>query len=244
LEVTITSSNVEDARLRLSPGTEVRGTVRVEGGSPAALFRNGSQNPQEALAVGLIDAEGIGITVPGAAVDSQGKFRLQGVPQGRYILDLGGVPPGIYLKSARVDGQEITHSLLDLTEAAEAAIEVVLAPNAPVVSGVVRNDKGEPAARVVVSLWPKVPDLGSLSDGLKTATTDENGGFRFTGIAPGAYYLAAWEEVTSGLPESREFRSQFTSAARALTLQEGQQETADVSVISRDAVALAAAKLP
>ena len=72
---------------------------------------------------------------------------------------------------------------------------------------------------------------------------DENGGFRFAGIAPGEYYLAAWEEAPSGLPESPEFRSQFTAATRAVTLQEGQQEKVDVAVISRDAVALAAAKL-
>ena len=62
-------------------------------------------------------------------------------------------------------------------------------------------------------------------------------------FSPDRRYLASWDEADSGLPESSEFRSQFTGAARAVTLREGQQETDDVAVANRDAVALAAAKL-
>ena len=104
------------------------------------------------------------------------------------------------------------------------------------VTGTVQNKKGEAAAGVLVTLWPKVPDVG-LVGGVRPALADQNGGFQFRGIAPGDYYLAAWEDLDAGFALSPDFLNRFTSEASAITLAEGGQESRDLKPVPADKVA-------
>jgi uncharacterized surface anchored protein len=74
--------------------------------------------------------------------------------------------------------------------------------------------------------------------------TDQNGDFRVTGLAPGDYFIAAWEELEQGLSDDTDFLNRFTSQAVAVTLEEGAHQTAQPKLISREAAAAEAAKLP
>jgi len=91
-------------------------------------------------------------------------------------------------------------------------------------------------------LWPKIPDASPIW-GVRPAATDQNGGFQFKGLAPGDYYIAAWEDVELGLFQSSEFLSHFTSEASSVTLSENGHETRDVKIVPADKVAAEIAKL-
>lgn len=73
--------------------------------------------------------------------------------------------------------------------------------------------------------------------------TDQNGGFQFKGLAPGDYYVAAWEDVDFGLFQSTEFLNHFTSEATTVALSEGGHENRDVKIVPADKVAAEVAKL-
>ena len=73
--------------------------------------------------------------------------------------------------------------------------------------------------------------------------TDQNGGFKFQGLAPGDYYVAAWEDVDPGLLQSADFLNHFTSEASAITLAEGGHESRDLKPVPADKVAVEIAKL-
>jgi hypothetical protein len=94
----------------------------------------------------------------------------------------------------------------------------------------------------MVTLWPKTPDA-TPNGGVRVTLTDQNGGFQFKGLAPGDYYVAAWEDAEPGLVQSADFLNHFTSEASAVTLPESGHENRDVKVVPADKVAAEIAKL-
>ena len=95
----------------------------------------------------------------------------------------------------------------------------------------------------MVTLWPKTPDA-SPTGGARPGFTDQNGGFQFQGLAPGDYYVAAWEDLDPGLAQSADFLSHFTSEATSVTLSESGHENRDLKIVPADKVAAEIAKLP
>jgi hypothetical protein len=95
----------------------------------------------------------------------------------------------------------------------------------------------------MITLWPKILDPNPIG-GVRPATTDQNGGFQFKGLAPGDYYIAAWEDVDMSLIlGGTEFLNHFTSEATSVTLSEGGHENRDVKIVPADKVAAEVAKL-
>lgn len=80
--------------------------------------------------------------------------------------------------------------------------------------------------------------------GGRPALTDQSGAFKFQSLAPGDYYVAAWDDLDPGLAQSADFLSHFTSEASSITLAEGGQESRDLKPLPADRVAAEIAKLP
>ena len=134
------------------------------------------------------------------------------------------------------------HGFIDTTSGAGGTLDLVLSSKSADVTGSVQNDKGEARPGVMVTLWPKIPDANPVA-GVRPAMTDQNGGFQFKGLAPGDYFLAAWEDPDPGIFQSPDFLSHFTSEATAITLSESAHETRDVKIVAADKVAAEVAKL-
>jgi Carboxypeptidase regulatory-like domain len=256
VEVTVGDANIDDLVLPLGPRPEITGTVTLEDGDIATLVKP-TQNisggtvagnpvaPQPSrLGINLaaVASENGFMGVPPAEVKDDGTFRFSALGTAKYVLSLGSLPQDTYLKSARFAGQDVTNASIDLTSGTGGTLELVLSSKAASVSGSVHNEKGEALAGMTVTLWPKTPDA-SLTGGAHLGFTDQNGAFKFQGLAPGDYYVAAWEDLESGLAQSAEFLSHFTGDASAVTLAEGGQESRDLKPVSADKVALEIAKL-
>jgi len=83
-----------------------------------------------------------------------------------------------------------------------------------------------------------------MLSGIRTATTDQNGSFKVTGLAPGDYFAAAWDDPEPGLTQSPDFAAKFTGEAAAVKLGESGHEVVSLKLIPRDRIAAEAAKLP
>ena len=256
VEVTVADANIDNLVLPMGPGPEITGTVSLEGGDIATLLKPTQNTPSAAASAGnvpvafsprfaltLNDTQGSSVATPNAQVKDDGTFRFNAVGTSKYLLAAVLLPQGTYLKSARYGGQDVTHAPIDTTSGSGGTLELVLSSKAADVAGSVQNDKGEALAGVIVTMWPKTPD-GTPTGGTRQASTDQNGGYKFQGLAPGDYYVAAWEELEPGLATSADFLANFSGNAAAIKLSEGGHESRDIKPVPSDRIAVEMAKLP
>lgn len=257
VEVTVADANIDNLILPMGPGPEITGTVTLEGGDIATLLKpaqNATGNTASAgnvpipfpprFMLNLIDTVGgASISTPNAQVKDDGTFRFNAVGTSKYLLNAVILPQGTYLKSARYGGQDVTHAPMDTTAGSGGTLELVLSSKAADLAGSVQNEKGESLAGVIVTMWPKTPD-GTPTGGARQASTDQNGGYKFQGLAPGDYYVAAWEELEPGLATSTDFLVNFSGDASAIKLSEGGHESRDIKPVPSDKIAAEMAKLP
>jgi hypothetical protein len=184
----------------------------------------------------------VGLASPHLAVNPDGTIPPQPVPADKYLWDAYALPEGTYVKSARYGNQDVTRTPLDVT--AGSKLEIVLATSASVISGTVYNENGEVVFGFPVTVWPKVPDPGGISAGIKNVTTDQSGAFRIGELSPGEYYAIAWEEIDPNVARFPGFLAGFTSVAAAVKVGEGAQETVQLKLIPTEQIARELAKLP
>ena len=195
--------------------------------------------------VRLMMSEGLSLSMPMGQFGEDGTFKLTGVYPAKYWIALSAMPQGTYVKSIQFAGQEVAHAPLDLTTSAAGSLEIILSAKAADLSGTVHDDKGEALSQIPVTLWPKVPDKGQPEGGIHTATTDESGGFKVGGLAPGDYYIAAWDDLPEqGLDRNPDFLIRFAGDQTAVKLPEGGHTRMDVKPIPRDRIVMEAGKIP
>ena len=66
----------------------------------------------------------------------------------------------------------------------------------------------------------------------KTANSDQSGGFRFAGVAPGDYLLFAVEDHERGAEYDPKYVEQFSSQAEKLSVNEGATETKALKLLA------------
>ena len=258
MEVTISDSDVTGAVLQLTGGAEIAGTIRMEDGDLKDWLQPPPQSSQPQGPAGLpplpgpgtksvrfATSEGISVSAPNAPFNTDGTFLVKGVTPGKYFVTIGGLPQGSYVKSMRFGGQDVTRAPLDLTSGGGGSLEVVLSPKAADITGVVLNDKNEPVQGVPVTLWPKIADRSNSTNGIKSANTDQNGSFKISALAPGDYYVAAWDDIPeAGLAQNPDFLAQFSSDDTAVKLAESGHQNASVKFFTRERIVTEAAKIP
>jgi hypothetical protein len=258
LEVNISDSDVNNVVLQLTAGAEIAGTIRMEDGDLKDWLQPPPQSSQPqgpaglpplpgpgTKSVRLASSEGISVSAPNAPFNQDGTFLVKGVTPAKYFVTVGGLPQGSFVKSMRFGGQDVTRAPLDLTSGGGGQLEVVLSPKAADVTGVVLNDKNEPVQGVPVTLWPKVPDRSNSNNGIKSANTDQNGSFKISGLAPGDYYVAAWDDIPeAGLAQNPDFLAQFSTDDTAVKLTESAHQNASVKFFARERIVAGAAKIP
>jgi hypothetical protein len=118
----------------------------------------------------------------------------QRVAPGRYRVEISGMPAGVYVKSIRLGGMDVTRRGLELS-GGSTDLEIVLAQGSGQIAGTVADTKGRPVTGASVTLWPVSPDLSRPAHGAVTAKARHDGSFAFYNIPPREYYILAFEDV-------------------------------------------------
>ncbi len=253
-EFTINDSDIEDAVLIIRDAFSISGTVTLDGGDIAALIPEqtpapGSKGPARAAgSTGptiTIDSEDSEISVgTRSPVQDDGSFEAIGLSTRRYRVRAVRLPAGTYVKQIRFNGQDITHSLMDLTSIEGGELEITLSTQAADISGVVHDKDGAPVIGADLILWPKTQDPDRIAREAITAVADQNGLFQMTSLAPGDYYLLALASPEPGIHQSPDFLAQLASQAEEVEISEGAHLAVQLDMLPPEAIARAVENMP
>jgi len=223
--ITVDQTDLNDVELEVRPPLTVTGNIQIEGHTdgppswtilPRVLFRS----------------EVVPFTNGEVLADGSVRANLPPVDQ-RVIVT---PPPELYVKAIRAGGQNYNHMPIDVAALDAGPLEILLSPGAAEINGTVRDENGQPMPGVGVALWSaedKNPQFSNAREG---------GVFRFTSLAPGDYFVAAFESGhaigTTDMP------SLFESRASKITVDEGSRATADPVFIFGEEIEELLAKLP
>jgi len=225
--VTVVDHDVEGLRIVLKPNSEIKGRFVVDGNAAAV--------PLDMVRVSLRPRERVPTLLGGAAgsisVNSDsttGEFTLANVPDARFGVIVSGLPPVAYVSDVRQAGRSVFNDGM-IPDSAQP-LEVEIHTNAASIQGVVHNAAGEPAARSAVALIPA--QARGNSQLYKRATTDANGAFRLTGIAPGQYKIFAWATPPPGqAEENADYIAQFENRGTLVNAMAGASMPVSITVI-------------
>jgi hypothetical protein len=243
----VTDQDIEEMIITLGAGFEIPVTAKLEGAPPppddvktdAASDPSAAQKKTPAtdlnnvrIVLSLDDNPMASLAM--AQLGKDGKGVIKRVNPDKYKLMITGLPYGTYLKSARFGDRDALESGIDLRQGATGNLDLVIGAPAAELSGVVRNDKGDPVPGAIVTLVPKDPK--ARTDLSETGSADQNGNIRMRGIVPAEYMVFAWEDIESGAADDEEFRKPFESKGTKLKFSEGSKESLQLTVITRAAV--------
>ena len=217
LELAVAGADLDGLKVPMAAATPIAGTLKMEGAPPAAWPTLTLTGVNRALDVTL-------------KVEANGTFQMPlSASPIECELRIADLPPGVYVKSIRFAGQENPRGRIDIGGAG-GNLEILLATGAATLTGKVNNAAGDASPGALVTAWPRTAG----DNRVKSASTDQNGEFEIEGLAPGDYFIAAWEEIPSGLVEDTSFLGRFQTAMTSATLESNGHASAVVKLIPRE----------
>ena len=233
IEVTVADQNIENLVVPLSPGMEIRGSIKTEGADPTSA--NGAKDQPW---VYLRNTEpSINGGNNSAQIENDGTFRLGGIVPGVYRVSVNLFAGNTYVKGVKFGGQDVNGKDLDLTASSGGEMQIVLSANGAELSGTVRDADGKAVPSAAVQICDKAGEVA------KTANADQNGAFDLKGLAPGEYKVFAWEDRGDGIISDPEFRKAFESKSTEVKLSEGSHGNVEPVMFTKAAMDLEAAKV-
>jgi len=134
--------------------------------------------------------------------------------------------PG-YVKSIQLNGQDAAADKIDLN--GPSTLDLVISMKGGEINPVVRNAEGGPVTGSRIQ----------ICDSRDFCTPRF-----FQQFAPGDYRVCAWADDGDGIITVPEFRAAFESQCAKVTLAEKSHETVELNLITKEAMAIEAAKIP
>jgi len=220
------TGDVEGVVLALANPVSIPGRVTIQGGvsAPPNLDRM-----RVAIRPGGLGMLPIGLSAPTPSqIAADGTFRIDGLRGGEYIVNVIGLPQGLYLESMDFGGADILRDVFKFSPGSSGTLNVVLRSGAGQLNGTILDAKNQPVAAAVVAL---IPAQRNRLDIYKTSITGGNGSFTMAGIIPGEYSLFAWEAMEPNSYFDPDVLRQYESKGRPLRIVEGSNQTVELRVI-------------
>ena len=183
LKIHIEDEDLKDAEIELESPATIRARIEVEDNAPldlanANIFGFPGPFPHD--------------SVPQTRRQPDGSFLIDEVFTGEYRFYAGPLPPGSYLKSGRINGQDVIDTPL-LVHGGESLDGLVftVSSKAARLTGIVQDETGQPVPNAKVIMLPD-PKHIDVDIHRRFQEADQNGEFTCDGLAPGKYRIAAW----------------------------------------------------
>jgi hypothetical protein len=173
--------------------------------------------------------------------DPEGNFNLTGLQPWTYRVVVASVQEtrggmaigplrGAYVKSVRLNDQDVIASGFAVDSTPLENLEITLAITSAAIDGRVTTPDGEdsPFARVVL-----VPSDRARLDLYQAVTASNTGRFEFQFLAPGSYKVFAWQGLPEGAWYDLEFLKVFEDQGAALEVAPDSPNHLDLRLITR-----------
>jgi protocatechuate 3,4-dioxygenase beta subunit len=200
---------IGDLLLNLSPGSDLKGQLRIEGnGAPPVTSFNIVLGTR-----GLPSRRNVS-----ARPAADGHFTLSEVTEGEWALAVNPLPRGAFVKSALLGDKDVRFTFFELGRT-DAALNIVLSMNSGKVEGEV-DAAGADSTRAGILLAPYGP-LHNLTRFYYNTPAGADGKFKFTGIPPGKYKVFALEKMAAVNFRSPEATDNLDSLGTEIDVAEG-----------------------
>ena len=210
------------AELVVRRGVRLQGKA-VLGGAPLSNLVIELQ-PRPALAMSL--------QVLSRVTKNDGSFMIESVPTLEYQLVFDGLPPNTYVESATLNGRDVLAQNARVAEDGE--LNVVVAPSAGLIEGIVKNSKGEATPGAFVVLIPE-PEQRAVEERYRVTGSDQDGKFVLSGAAPGRYKVFAWMELSGPDYLDGSFLEKFESHGVAVEAVRGKSSKLEIRLADEGA---------
>ena len=141
----------------------------------------------------------------------------------------GDLPRGWFLKSVRLDGRDVTDTVLDFEAYQGKQVEVVVTQTAAEIGGRVVDASGRAVTNYVAVAFAADPrQWAPLTRMIASARPDQDGRFTIRGLPPGAYLVAAVDYLPTGQERDPKTLERLRAGATAVTLKDAQAATVDL----------------
>lgn len=215
--LTTNGEPLQEVVLTTARGAVVNGQVEVEGGQPP---------PLTSLQVIAHETEFEFPALPDAAVNpslgavaADGTFAFKSL-FGPRLLRFQRLPPGWALKSVSLDGVDVTDTPVDFRSGgAPRTVRIVITSRTNAVSGIVRDDAGQPLGRArVVVFSADERTWGWRSRMVKSVESDDQGRYAIDGLLDGKYHVLAVPFLEDGSWMDATILGRLLSNASPLTV--------------------------
>ena len=222
--VSLESADINGLNISLSPRISIRGSFKGDQPEVSKVAGYGR------IRVILRPAADVAapLRVSGEATFStDNDFTIDGLLSLEYRLSVTALPPGLYVKEARLNNTDALAQPLRNLHSGDK-LDIVIGAGAGLVEGVVTDDNGRPAPGFPVAV---IPALQAHVDQYKDAVTDVNGRFRIPNVPPGDYMLFAFEEIEPYVWFDSDFLDRFKVQGRAVRVEGSSQNAVELKLI-------------
>jgi protocatechuate 3,4-dioxygenase beta subunit len=189
-DITVEGQDVE-VGLTLRPTRSISGVVISDGNS-------GAPPRQVQLSQAPGSNPSVGANVPPVQIDADGRFTLNGVGPGKYVLRAS---PGT-MKSSVLGGEDTLDVPFEFAgdrDVTDAVVTMMDPSKRTLLSGVVTTAAGKPVGDVTVLVAP-TDERFWVPNGRRIVAlrTDPRGRYQTLNLPPGSYYVATVGELESG----------------------------------------------
>jgi protocatechuate 3,4-dioxygenase beta subunit len=205
----------EEIILRLEPEQKISGRLLVPETAAA------KQLELSRLLIGLEPTDGDLYDSGTAQIKADGSFEVTNLRKTEYLVDIQGLPPAWYLKSATLGPTDVL--VHGISAGSSGSLDLTLSSKAAELSGSVMTD-GKPVPGALVRILPERKQ--SFRRGMqRRALSDQNGHFTIDSITPGAYRVYASVSSASEALERGVAAPSNRSATEHIELAEGEKKT-------------------
>jgi protocatechuate 3,4-dioxygenase beta subunit len=227
--ISLNNDDVNDLTLTLHNGYKVSGRVEFQGSAEKPTADRLAQIP---IVVEPADAKQRQQSYPGR-VDASTNFTTLEMLPGKYLVRVGGAPPGWTFKSATMGGVDVSDTPVDLSERDLAGVVVTFTDVPTSLSGVVRSQDGAADDSSAVVVFPadnrSWMDYGLNPRRVRLGRTSKTGSYSFGALPAGEYYVVAFSEEYAGEWQDPRFLEQLSRVASHVTLGDGEKRTQDLA---------------
>jgi len=224
--IDVGKDDLGDLAITLSNGFRVGGRAEFVGAAPvpsADELRRMSATFDPADAQPMVSA-----TVGRGQFDNEGYLSSYQLPPGRYYVRINGVPAGWTLKSATLNGRDISNVPVMLDR--DVSNLMVTFTDAPsTLSGQVHSAAGVADTTATVLVFPAESDAwtgyGSFPRRLRAIRVGRDGHYRTAGLPPGDYLVVAVPDESTMNWQDPAVLKALARAATAVVIAEGESRT-------------------